>query len=192
MPFAFPNRNDEIAEAIDDHSNKILFFAAASNNNNPEVGFPARLPEVICIYSNKTHTERSTFCRRGKEGETDFSTIGEDVEGAWPLHLNDGKTTKREDGTSCSTPIAAGVAALILEYATQKGRYPVKRARDLKKKFFMERILFQCMTERSTTGVYNLIEPWKPLSTHDGSQARMLPMITNFFLQRRSRRLHPK
>ncbi|OCK75951.1 subtilisin-like protein, partial [Lepidopterella palustris CBS 459.81] len=118
MPFAFPHRNQDIADAVDHaHSKKVLLFSAASNKSDLGLGFPAYLPEVICIYSNKASTIPSTFCKLGKERRNNFSTIGEEVEGAWPLHLNNGKETKRETGTSCSTPIAAGVAALILEYA---------------------------------------------------------------------------
>jgi subtilisin family serine protease len=185
MPFAFPHRNEDIADAVDHaDSHKVLLFAAASNRNDLKLGFPACLPEVICIYSNKTSTIPSTFCRLGKERKNNFSTIGDEVEGAWPLHLNDGKETKRETGTSCSTPIAAGVAALILEYATQNGRHRVTRAKELKKKLFMEKVLFKCMTEGSTAGVYNLIEPWKLLSNYDGKQAKTLPMISNSISER--------
>lgn len=180
MPFAFPHRNEDIADAVDyASSRKVLLFAAASNKSDFRLGFPASLPEVICVYSNKTSIVQSTFCKLGREQNNNFSTIGEDVEGAWPLRLNNGKETRRETGTSCSTPIAAGVAALVLEYATQKGRHNVGRAKELKKKQFMEKVLFDCMTEASTTGVYNLIEPWKLFSNYDGNQPRPLQMISN-------------
>lgn len=180
MPFAFSNRIPKITEAIDHAaSQKVLLFAAASNKNDSEIGFPAWLPEVICVYSNQTSTIPSSFCRLGKEAKNNFSTIGEEVEGAWPLHLNHGKETKRENGTSCSATIVAGVAALILEYATHKGRHNISRAKELKKKIFMEKVLFDHMTARSSTGVYNLIEPWKLLRNYDGKQAIPLPTISN-------------
>jgi subtilisin family serine protease len=184
MPFAFPHRNGDIAVAVDyADSRKVLLFAAASNQSDLNLGFSAYLPEVICVYSNKITTIPSAFCKLGKEGKNNFSTIGEEVEGAWPLHLNDGKETKRETGTSCSTPVAAGVAAIVLEYTTQKGGSPVTRAKELKKKSSMEAVLFRCMTEGSTTGVYNLLEPWKLLSTHDGKKPKTLNMITSSISQ---------
>lgn len=180
MPFAFPHRNEDIADAVDHASSqKVLLFAAASNNSDTELGFPACLPEVICVYSNKNWTVQSKFCKLGKEKNYNFSIIGEDVEGAWPLCLNNGKETRRQTGTSCSTAIAAGVAALILEYATHKGRYTVGRAKELKKKEFMEKVLFDCMTEGSTSGAYNLIKPWKLFTNYDGKQPRTLQMISD-------------
>jgi hypothetical protein len=180
MPFAFPEDNNQVADAIDHaHSRNVLLFAAASNKSDLKLGFPACLPEVTCIYSNKSASVSSSFCRLGREKECNFSVIGEDVEGAWPLQLNNGKPIRRESGTSCSTPIVAGVAALILEYATQKYRYPVKLARELRKKGYMEKVMLSCMTDGSTVGVYNMIEPWKLLSTHDGTEPRSLLSITN-------------
>lgn len=177
MPFAFPYRNGDIAKASYYASSKALLFAAVSNDSDFK-GFPASLPHVICVYSNKTSTMPST-CREGEENNHNFSIIGEEVEGAWPLDLNKGKETKRETGTSCSTPIAAGVAALILEYATQEGKHKVLRAEELKQKIFMEGVLFNKMTGGKTTGVYNLIEPWKLLSNYDGNQPKPLSVISN-------------
>ena len=179
MPFAFPQRNDDIEDAIDTYHSKVLLFAAASNQSEKKLGFPACLPEVTCIYSNQTPTIQSAFCKLGREGKYNFSTIGEEVDGAWPSESADEKRTKRETGTSCSTAIAAGVAALILEFSTQTGRGRVDRAKKLKKKSVMEKVLFECMTERSTTGVYNLIEPWKLLSGFDGKQPKPLLSIAN-------------
>lgn len=179
MPFAFPYRNDAIEEAIDDYHNKALLFAAASNKTDENLGFPACLPEVFCIYSNKTRTTQSKFCKLGKEGMCNFSTIGEDVQGAWPIALTNGEAELRQTGTSCSTPIAAGVAALVLQFARQSGRGSVARALKLKKKSVMERVLFECMTEKQKSGVYNLIEPWKLLSGLDGREKRTLPIIAS-------------
>lgn len=184
MPFAFPCRNDDIEDAIDNCHNKALLFAAASNKTDEKLGFPACLPDVFCIYSNKTRTIQSKFCKRGKQGEYNFSTIGEDVHGAWPTGLTNGKTKLRQTGTSCSTPIAAGVAALVLQFARQNGKGAVPRAKRLKNKPVMEKILFECMTEKQESGAYNLIEPWKLLSGLDGKEKRTLPSIANTISER--------
>ncbi|KAK2593621.1 hypothetical protein QQS21_008669 [Conoideocrella luteorostrata] len=184
MPFAFPYRNEEIEEAIDNYHNKVLLFAAASNKTDEKLGFPACLPEVFCIYSNKTRTIQSRFCKLGKQGKYNFSTIGENVQGAWPTGLADREAVLRQTGTSCSTPIAAGVAALVLQFARQSGKGAVTRARKLKNKRVMENILFECMTEKQESGVYNLIEPWKLLSGLDGQEKLTLPSIANRISER--------
>jgi hypothetical protein len=177
MPFAFPYSDGAIEDAIVEYHNKVLFFAAASNKTDEKLGFPASLSEVFCIYSNKTRTIQSTFCKLGREGECNFSTIGEDVHGAWPAELTDGETNLRQTGTSCSTPIAAGAAALVLQFARQNGRGAVPRAKRLMIKQVMETVLFECMTEKQKCGVYNLIEPWKLLSGLDGKEKRTLLSI---------------
>ncbi|KAL7916498.1 hypothetical protein GGI35DRAFT_466092 [Trichoderma velutinum] len=184
MPFAFPHSNEDIEDAIDDYHNKVLLFAAASNKTDEKLGFPACLPEVFCIYSNKTRTIQSQFCKLGKQGKYNFSTIGEDVKGAWPTGLTDGEAELRQSGTSCSTPIAAGAAALVLQFARQSGRGAVSRAKKLKNKSVMEKVLFECMTEKQKSGVYNLIEPWKLLSGLDGKEKRTLPSIASMISER--------
>ncbi|KAL6819768.1 hypothetical protein V8C40DRAFT_281101 [Trichoderma camerunense] len=184
MPFAFPHSNEDIEDAIDDYHNKVLIFAAASNKADEKLGFPACLPEVFCIYSNKTRTIQSQFCKLGKQGKYNFSTIGEDVKGAWPTGLTDGEAELRQSGTSCPTPIAAGVAALVLQFARQSGRGAVSRAKKLKNKSVMEKVLFECMTEKQKSGVYNLIELWKLLSGLDGKEKRTLPSIASMISER--------
>jgi hypothetical protein len=184
MPFAFPHRNDEIEDVIDNYHTKALLFAAASNKTDEKLGFPACLPDVFCIYSNQTRTIQSKFCKRGKQGKYNFSTIGEDVHGAWPTGLSDGTAELRQTGTSCSTPIAAGVAALVLQFARQSGRGAVARANKLKNKRVMEKVLFECMTEKQESGVYNLIEPWKLLSGFDGQEKRTLPSMASMISER--------
>ncbi|KAI9146878.1 Intracellular serine protease [Paramyrothecium foliicola] len=181
MPFAFPHMVEQIDDAIDEYHSRSLLFAATSNQNDDEVGFPARLADVIGVYSNKSPSTQSEFCKLGKEHEYNFSAIGEHVSGSWPQGLEgeDAHTPGqgKKSGTSCSTPIAAGVAALILEFASLKGRVQVDRAAKLKKKSVMEKVLFDCMTDKHTSGTYNLLQPWKLLSGYDGKAPRTLQSI---------------
>ncbi|PKK54326.1 hypothetical protein CI102_1078 [Trichoderma harzianum] len=184
MPFAFSHSHSDIENSIKKYYNRVLLFAAASNRSDEKLGYPARHRHVICIYSNKTWTTPSEFCKLGQQGKYNFSAFGEDVKGAWPTGLTDGEAELRQSGTSCSTPIVAGVAALLLQFARQSGRGAVPEAEDLMDKIVMERILFECMTEKQKSGVYNLIQPWKLLSGLDGKKKRTLPSIASMISER--------
>jgi Subtilase family len=99
-------------------------FAAASNNRHNErnsIAYPARDDaHIICINSVDGRYKRSTFSPEGRHLLMNFSAIGEYVEAAWPLGLGGNQGLQRRmNGTSCATAIAAGIAALILEYAIQ-------------------------------------------------------------------------
>lgn len=103
----------------------ILIFASASNAGaNYPVTFPARLHGVFCIGSADGFGHPSTF-NPPFEGEEKYSALGEAVSGACPKQLSDqlgydaGTQTIRRDGTSTATPIAAGIAALFIDYAWQ-------------------------------------------------------------------------
>jgi hypothetical protein len=153
-------------------------FAAASNNKANEenpIGYPARVKEyVVCINSSSGQDVRSSFSPHGQVGRENFSTVGESVEAAWPLELNNGQNLKRRSGTSCATPIAAGIAALILEYSRQIGFPKIQHSQRLKQLPGMKKVLFECMTARNTDRTYNYLKPWTFLGPGDPQSISML------------------
>ncbi|KAK4173798.1 peptidase S8/S53 domain-containing protein [Triangularia setosa] len=126
MSFGYRTASSEITSAIRHaFSQNVILFAAASNSGvNPRspISFPANLRQVICVHSSDGSGNPSP---RNPPPIPDCSLaiLGEGVAAAWPQNLY----TERDDmlrvasGTSVATPIAAGLAALILEYAAQEG-----------------------------------------------------------------------
>lgn len=129
MSFGYRRENATIKAAIRDAFHKgLIIFAAASNSGvNPRlpVSFPANIRQVICMHSSDGDGNPSG---RNPPATSDcnLSILGEGVAAAWPCHLY----TERHDnlrvasGSSVAAPIAAGLAALILEYASQGGEGP--------------------------------------------------------------------
>lgn len=129
MSWGFPNQYKVIKDAIRQaHFHGCILFAAASNSGfwNP-TSFPASMREVICVNSCDADGRPSNFNPPAILGDN-FMILGEHLEAAWPGALaekgQDGspKLMKSLSGTSQSVPIAAGLAAHVLDYSRQKGK----------------------------------------------------------------------
>jgi hypothetical protein len=119
MSFGFARIVDSIDEAIKEaHAKCIMFAASANGGANRDIAFPAKADEVICISSSDGTGNWSRFNPNGKDVEAGYSTLGEAVESDFPT--TDLKNTERKarSGTSFATPIAAGIAGLILDFCT--------------------------------------------------------------------------
>jgi hypothetical protein len=184
MSLGFYQEHPDIQNAIEmQYSNnngsrkRVLIFAAACNNRALEekpIGYPARKAgQVICVFSSKTHDRRSDFSPRGRKHHTNISVIGENVSAAWP-------TGQRQtmSGTSCATPIAAGIAVLLLEFASKDLDIPLGATRilgeweRLKAKLweisYMRTVLRECMSHgEGLDGSYSFLKLWKLLKQDD-------------------------
>ncbi|KAF8847589.1 subtilisin-like protein [Acephala macrosclerotiorum] len=171
MSFSFHEEELKIRQALEfvaSRTNKpVLLFAAASNNRGllrHRIGYPARdTDHVICVNSSKAPDRKSDFSPAGLSGRPNISVVGEDVEAAWPLHLNNGKEVRRMRGTSCATPIAAGIAALILEFSRKDApevEILSERVAYLKQTSGMRSVLKRCMTDNHGDERYNFLRPW--------------------------------
>lgn len=120
MSFGFGSKNEVVYDAIKYAAfNDVLMFAAASNDgkNRPDgVSWPAIESHVICIHSGDGYGNQSSFTPSPKENMR-IMVLGECVRSAWPPNLDLPGDNKDMSGTSCAAPIAAGVAAVILDYA---------------------------------------------------------------------------
>lgn len=150
---------DSILKAIRHaYHNGISLFAAASNdgNNRPDhVCWPARALEVICVHSGTGTGQPSAFTP-GPHDNQRIMVLGEWVKSAWPPRLQSPGNTKYMSGTSCATPIAAGIAAIVLDYARKK--LPPERWKRLRRVDGMQR-MFERMKD-SRVEKYWWIRPW--------------------------------
>jgi hypothetical protein len=121
MSFGFPALTKEL-ECIQKairyaHSQNVVMFAAARNNGGmKKIAYPANQEEVICINSTDGEGNPSHFNPSAEKGKN-FSILGEEVTSSWPRG-----PPKPMTGTSFATPIAAGIAAIVMDYMAQKSR----------------------------------------------------------------------
>ncbi|SPO04606.1 uncharacterized protein DNG_07291 [Cephalotrichum gorgonifer] len=120
MSFGFGTESIVLSEAIDHAAyKKVLMFAAASNDgkNRPGgVAWPASKTGVFCIHSADGYGNASSFTPSPRDNKR-IMVLGECVKSAWPEKLKAAGDHKLMSGTSCAAPIAAGIAAVVLDYA---------------------------------------------------------------------------
>ena len=107
---------------LEARAKNVLVFAASSNFGitRGRMAYPARADSVIAIDASDYYGNPSKF-NPPPGGRDRFTTLGEEVKSAFPKRLPNVESGgwKRMSGTSCATPIAAAISALILEFARQ-------------------------------------------------------------------------
>jgi hypothetical protein len=181
MSFGFEGEDEVIEAALKKaDQNDVLLLAAASNVGRDMVGahsWPAATRDnVMCIYATEgkglPYTENPTWCKDSHR----LATLGVMVP-VWSPPGDDAtpRITHRS-GTSIATPVAAGVAACILNFvwrskdiylsttasndenASERFRQAKKR---LQKARGMGEIFFKQMTDRDNKTEYHFVHPWK-------------------------------
>jgi len=163
MSFGFPNQIDCIADAIESHSRNIIFFAAASNGGtNVEVAFPASADDVICVTSSDGLGNWSYFNPHGDGVKIGYSTLGEAITSEYPEALEP-SGSKTQSGTSFATPIAAGIAGLLLDFCGYYfGKLEFDDAESLMKRLRKKRGMMKALnliTKDSRSGTTRYIYP---------------------------------
>lgn len=168
--------HDELREALKKCSrNDILVFAATSNDDLESVSgmaYPARADGVIAIDAASSMGEWLPFNpTRDSDFKTHrFTALGEEIKADLPMQLGGNKEGwTRMNGTSAATPIAAGIAALVLEFARQPPLgYAPKVAEVLKQPSVMRELLAEAVSvSRGKNEEYRHLVP-KKLFDSDG------------------------
>jgi subtilisin family serine protease len=165
---------------IDAHEKGIVIVAAAANHGKRHaIAFPANLNgHVICIGAADGNGKVSDFTADDRVLEK-YSAPGEAVRGAsiGYLHKNSWRSiihewfstkshTKLMNGTSVATPIAAGIAALCIQYTRQKGH----QCPDAEKYGNMLK-LFSAMSTLHKNETYRFLDPCRLLSGNTNIKA---------------------
>jgi hypothetical protein len=121
MSFGFPRHVEKIRESIDDAVHRkrgtITFFAAASNDGfNSREMFPANLGGAVIPIrgTNRSGAFEPEFNPPRSSEEPVFGTLGKDVVSDWI----GSEPQRSQSGCSVATPIAVGLATMMLDYAT--------------------------------------------------------------------------
>ncbi|MCJ1349077.1 hypothetical protein MMC31_007313, partial [Peltigera leucophlebia] len=97
------------------YSASILIFCAACNGGgNTSIAYPANQNEVICVNSANGLGIPSEYNPGEAQEGRDLCALGEAVKSSWPKLQQ-----QRKSGTSIATPIAAALAAVVLDYFRQ-------------------------------------------------------------------------
>jgi len=168
MSFGSRHESDDILDALDHaYQKKKIVFAAASNegSRNSRPAFPGRNRVVLCIHSATGWGRPSEYNPPAFGNEDNFSVLGEGV----ALSAGGGN---RHRGTSIATPIAAGIAALILELVcqSQSRDWRIQRDKRLWTYAGMRDIFLAMSSESRNLGVngYHFVQPWDFVNREKG------------------------
>jgi subtilisin family serine protease len=177
---AVPIIEHEIQNAA---SKGVVMFAAASNcGGNDLISWPACHDEVIPVYASRGDGNKYDRNPSPDPKSENFSVVGTSLEGSWPSQIPGARTTQHRSGTSGATPIAAGIAATILQLMrAEKSEFLQRRSplrQDVESKYYERCITslrtsrgmkaaFALMSPRERDG-YDYVTPWSLLDGADG------------------------
>jgi hypothetical protein len=148
------------------------------------------MKEVICVFSSNAHGASSEFNPFPKHDRPNFMFPGECIKGAWPADVqadgtfvHKGATYKCEDGTSCAAPLAAAVAAGVLEFAWQEREPSIRKAKLLKHSNGMSAVFMDRMVDEYKVGgnSHHYVKPWRLISTQRGKDE--IPVLISYTLE---------
>lgn len=167
LSWGFPYREDSIEQMLEKYDRGKIILAAASNEGTRRrMTYPASRPGVIAVNSATADGAISTY-NPPLNGENNLSILGEKVQSAWVQN-----TTKIMSGTSAATPIAAGIAALLIEIAIKQndafgGQASKVLEKTVKSYGAMTRLLRSMSSPEKKDDKYFNILPWELLAVDE-------------------------
>ena len=152
MSFGFENQNNAINDAIERafKADKLMFAAASNEGGNKGRSRPGRNPKVICIHACDGKGNKGDMSPSPVKSKVNFTTLGVAVQSRWK------KQTVYKSGTSFATPVAAAIAADVLEFANFKCKLPEEEKELLYKCDGMVEVFRAMSTERDR---YDYVQP---------------------------------
>jgi len=173
MPTTVQPIEQIINKAIDDG---IIILAAAGNQgSNFDIPFPSRMDMVFCIGSAHGRGHASEFNPPHRDVIEKYSVLGEEVVAAYFHNTLDSTVHERmqaRSGTSVAVPVAAGIAANMLEYITQITDRPQGPDATL-----VMRKLFLAMSVATRGKNYRNLVPWELFKYDTGENQRRFVQI---------------
>ncbi|KAJ6438339.1 hypothetical protein O9K51_08931 [Purpureocillium lavendulum] len=154
LSLGFPRESSyDLTRALEeaDHRGIAVFAAAANHGNREAIAWPARDRDLaVCVTSGDEFNNLSRFAPGPGRDLPVFITHGEDVASHWPTKLGEGGFRKMS-GTSVATPIAVGMAAMVLAFLNRTNAWTPSQKRQWLDRSKERRL-------RSTRGMGRLLE----------------------------------
>ncbi|KAH8599217.1 hypothetical protein B0O99DRAFT_591086 [Bisporella sp. PMI_857] len=159
------------------NTKKIIFAAAGNNGGNAPTAWPASRHGVIAIYASNGQGVRANFNPPHHNDKPVFATLGVDI----GLHWFPSPGMKKRvyvSGTSYATPIAAAIAANVLEHARCKLNLTLDQRKNLCSGDRMMKVFEQMVMSSEPSNRY--IQPWtfwKSGNTHYRNISQVLEAV---------------
>ncbi|KAI0103316.1 hypothetical protein GGR51DRAFT_524538 [Nemania sp. FL0031] len=158
MSFGLRGWNNEIYDALRTIPSEIIVLASASNFGlNRRRAYPAADPRVIGIHAFSGNGDEGRMNPSAEGYHDALGTLGYGIETSWKDNV------EIRNGTSYSTPIAAGIVANYLgwvEYVSKDESYNVtaEEKKKWKSDYGIRRVLAELMSEKKAN--LRFIAPW--------------------------------